>query len=169
MMYQTAEGQWDKEKIASEMQLGEVARPGKEQRARKLAGQILKKLKQGLPSIPPHQLMDFAPMIDEFQIVMTSDEMEKFSPQVQQGIEEYYSALAQMAQQQQQQAQELQQSQNIEAITNQAAQQAAAAVAADVAQLTQETVFEGLRQAQAQGQSVEQLIAQTEPNQQFQQ
>jgi len=167
MMYQTSEGQWDKEKIAAEGQFGEVARPGKEQRARKLAGQILGKLKTAQPPIPPNQLMDFAPMIDEFQIVIVSDEFPDFSPQVQQSIEEYYSALAQMGQEQQQQAAELQQNQNIEAITNQAAQQAAAAVAADVAQLTQDTVFEGLRQAQAQGQSIDSLIAQTEPQREF--
>jgi len=126
-------GRIDKEKIASDLEMGDVGREARESQYRKLGMSLVERLWQG-EEIPPHLPMPFWNMrviMDELESEMATTEFLSASPSIQQGFVAFWNKCRTFLIEASQRRQEGMQQQQIQGAVAQAAQQAAAKAAAE--------------------------------------
>jgi hypothetical protein len=126
-------GKIDKEKIASDLAMGDAGREDAETRYRKLAMALVEKLWVGEP-LPEHIPMPFwnlRVIMDELESEMATTEFLGASPQIQQGFAEFWNKCRQILVQASERRQEGANNAQIQGAVAQAAQQAAAKAAAE--------------------------------------
>ncbi len=154
-------GQADDGKMARDLQIGDKQRLERTAQYRKLATQIIKRLRKGQPAPQVAPFWDFPAMMDEVEAEMATMEfIEQTSPQTQQAFSEFWGQMQQMAQQQAEQMAQAQQSQEMEGIIAQTSQQAAAQAANAAVQMAVEQWQESMRQQAASGVDLNQMFGQ---------
>jgi hypothetical protein len=126
-------GRIDKEKIASDLEMGDVGREARESQYRKLGMSLVERLWQG-EEIPPHLPMPFwnlRVIMDELESEMATTEFLSASPSIQQGFVAFWNKCRTFLIEASQRRQEGMQQQQIQGAVAQAAQQAAAKAAAE--------------------------------------
>jgi hypothetical protein len=126
-------GRIDKEKIASDLQMGDVGREARESQYRKLALSLVERLWQG-EALPPHVPMPFwnlRVIMDELEASMATTEWLGASPAIQQGFVAFWNKCRTLLVEASQRRQDGMQQQQIQGAVAQAAQQAAAKAAAE--------------------------------------
>tara|TARA_R110000824_G_scaffold392316_1_gene590615 strand:+ start:3137 stop:5329 length:2193 start_codon:yes stop_codon:yes gene_type:complete len=126
-------GKIDKEKIASDLAMGDAGREDAETRYRKLAMALVEKLWVGEP-LPEHIPMPFwnlRVIMDELESEMATTEFLGASPQIQQGFAEFWNKCREILVQASERRQEGANNAQIQGAVAQAAQQAAAKAAAE--------------------------------------
>lgn len=139
-------GMFDKGKIAADLQMGDASRETREAKPRKLARDIIERLRKGMNAPMPRMFMDPIPMMDEFEDVMNDMDFLEASQQVQQNIEAYYQMLMQMAQQRAQQQQQAIMGQNEQAALAQGVQQAVARSSAEAFDISKDAIQTSLQE-----------------------
>ncbi len=127
----------DKSKIASDLQMGDFGREGREANARKFANQLIEKLWKAEPVPPVMMFWDHEPMLDELEAQMMTTEYLTSSPQVQQLFVDRWNQHSGFLQQKAQMQAQAQQGQAIQNAVAQATQQAAAMAASTAVHQTQ--------------------------------
>jgi hypothetical protein len=154
-------GQVDDSKMARDLQIGDHQREERTAQYRKLATQIIKRLRQSKPAPVVAPFWDFAVMMDELQAEMATMEfIEQTSPETQAGFTEFWGQLSQMAQEEAQRMAQAQQSQQMEGIIAQTSQQAAAQAANEAVGLAIEQWKASMQQQAAQGVDLNALFSQ---------
>jgi hypothetical protein len=125
-------GRMDKEKIASDLNMGDVGREDKESQYRKLAMHLVERLWQGeqLPEHIPMPFWNLKVIMDELESEMATTEWLSASPPIQQGFVQFWNKCRQYLVEASKQRQDGMQQQQIQGAVAQAAQQAAAKAAA---------------------------------------
>ena len=126
-------GRIDKEKIASDLEMGDVGREARESQYRKLGMSLVERLWQG-EEIPPHLPMPFwnlRVIMDELESEMATTEFLSASPSIQQGFVAFWNKCRTFLIEASQRRQDGMQQQQIQGAVAQAAQQAAAKAAAE--------------------------------------
>jgi len=137
-------GKLDKEKIASDLSMGDTSREDSDSQYRKLAMSLVERLWEG-QAIPEHIPMPFwnlRVVMDEFEAEMATTEFLSASTQIQQGFVEFWNRCRQIMVEASERRQEGAEQAQIAQVVAQAAQQTAAKVAADA-------VDEAMEQAKA--------------------
>ena len=126
-------GRIDKEKIASDLNMGDIGREDSESRYRKLAMHLVERLWQGeqLPEHIPMPFWNLKVIMDELESEMATTEWLSASPPIQQGFVQFWNKCRQFLVDSAKQRQEGMQDQQIQGAVAQAAQQAAAKAAAE--------------------------------------
>tara|TARA_R100001086_G_scaffold199110_1_gene115377 strand:- start:83 stop:2284 length:2202 start_codon:yes stop_codon:yes gene_type:complete len=126
-------GRIDKEKIASDLEMGDVGREARESQYRKLGMSLVERLWQG-EEILPHLPMPFwnlRVIMDESESEMATTEFLSASPSIQQGFVAFWNKCRTFLIEASQRRQDGMQQQQIQGAVAQAAQQAAAKAAAE--------------------------------------
>ena len=126
-------GKIDKEKIATDLDMGDVGREASESKYRKLAMSLVERLWEGTP-LPEHIPMPFwnlRVVMDEVESEMATMEFLSASPEIQQGFVGFWNKCREFLMQASQKREDGQQAQHVASATAQAAQQAAAKAAAE--------------------------------------
>lgn len=126
-------GRIDKEKIASDLAMGDAGREDAETRYRKLAMALVEKLWVGeqLPEHIPMPFWNLRVIMDELESEMATTEYLGASPQIQQGFAEFWNKCRQILVQASERRQQGANNAQIQGAVAQAAQQAAAKAAAE--------------------------------------
>jgi hypothetical protein len=126
-------GRIDKEKIASDLDMGDVGREDRESQYRKLAMSLVERLWQGqqLPDHLPMPFWNLRVIMDELESEMATTEWLSASPEIQQGFVQFWNKCRQYLLEASQRRQDGMQQQQIQGAVAQAAQQAAAKAAAE--------------------------------------
>ena len=126
-------GRIDKEKIASDLAMGDAGREDAETRYRKLAMALVEKLWVGeqLPEHIPMPFWNLRVIMDELESEMATTEYLGASPQIQQGFAEFWNKCRQILVQASARRQQGANNAQIQGAVAQAAQQAAAKAAAE--------------------------------------
>ena len=126
-------GRIDKEKIASDLAMGDAGREDAETRYRKLAMALVEKLWVGeqLPEHIPLPFWNLRVIMDELESEMATTEYLGASPQIQQGFAEFWNKCRQILVQASERRQQGANNAQIQGAVAQAAQQAAAKAAAE--------------------------------------
>jgi hypothetical protein len=126
-------GRIDKEKIASDLDMGDVGREARESQYRKLGMSLVERLWQG-ETLPPHLPMPFwnlRVIMDELESEMATTEFLSASLEIQKGFVEFWNTCRKLLVEASQRRQDGMQQQQIQGAVAQAAQQAAAKAAAE--------------------------------------
>ena len=125
-------GRIDKEKIASDLEMGDVGREAKESQYRKLGMSLVERLWQGqqLPEHLPMPFWNLRVIMDELEGEMATTEFLSASPEIQQNFVGFWNKCRQFLMEASQRRQDGAQQQQIQGAVAQAAQQAAAQAAA---------------------------------------
>jgi hypothetical protein len=125
-------GRIDKEKIASDLNMGDVGREDAESRYRKLSMHLVERLWQGeqLPEHIPMPFWNLRVIMDELESEMATTEWLSASPPIQQAFVEFWNKCRKFMVDSAKQRQEGMQQQQVQGAVAQAAQQAAAKAAA---------------------------------------
>jgi hypothetical protein len=126
-------GRIDKDKIASDLAMGDTGREDAETRYRKLAMSLVEKLWQGEP-LPDHLPMPFwnlKVVMDELESTMATTEYLGASPQIQKGFSDFWNKCRKILVEASERRQQGANQQQIQGAVAQAAQQAAAKAAAE--------------------------------------
>jgi hypothetical protein len=126
-------GRIDKEKIASDLDMGDVGREARESQYRKLGMSLVERLWQGqqLPDHIPMPFWNLRIIMDELESEMATTEWLSASPEIQQGFVAFWNKCRQFLVEASQRRQDGMQQQQIQGAVAQAAQQAAAKAAAE--------------------------------------
>ena len=126
-------GRIDKEKIASDLDMGDVGREARESQYRKLGMSLVERLWQGqqLPDHIPMPFWNLRVIMDELEAEMATTEWLSASPEIQQGFVAFWNKCRQFLVDASQRRQDGMQEQQIQGAVAQAAQQAAAKAAAE--------------------------------------
>jgi hypothetical protein len=126
-------GRIDKEKIASDLDMGDVGREARESQYRKLGMSLVERLWQGqtLPEHLPMPFWNLRVIMDELESEMATTEFLSASPEIQQGFVAFWNKCRQFLMEASQRRQDGMQQQQIQGAVAQAAQQAAAKAAAE--------------------------------------
>ena len=126
-------GRIDKEKIASDLDMGDVGREARESQYRKLGMSLVERLWQGqqLPDHIPMPFWNLRVIMDELESEMATTEWLSASPEIQQGFVAFWNKCRQFLVEASQRRQDGMQQQQIQGAVAQAAQQAAAKAAAE--------------------------------------
>ncbi len=122
-------GSLDKNKIASELEFGDVGRQDRAAHYRKLSRFIIEKLWDAQPAPQVMPFWDHRAMLDELEMEMSTSEFLSASPQVQQMFIQHYEAHRQIILQEAEQQNQAMQSGQIQNAVAMATQQAAAKAA----------------------------------------
>ena len=126
-------GRIDKDKIASDLAMGDTGREDAETRYRKLAMSLVEKLWQGEP-LPDHLPMPFwnlKVVMDELESTMATTEYLGASPQIQKGFSDFWNKCRKILVEASERRQQGANQEQIQGAVAQAAQQAAAKAAAE--------------------------------------
>ena len=126
-------GKVDKEKIASDLAMGDAGREDAESKYRKLAMHLVERLWQGQP-LPPQIPMPFwnlRVVMDELESEMATMEFLGASPEIQQGFVAFWNKCRALLMEASERRQQGAQDQQVQGAVAQAAQQAAAKAAAE--------------------------------------
>jgi hypothetical protein len=126
-------GKIDKEKIASDLSMGDTAREDSASQYRKLAMSLVERLWEG-QALPPHIPMPFwnlRVVMDEFEAEMATTEFLGASQEVQQGFVEFWNRCRQILVEASERRQQGADNAQVQGAVAQAAQQAAAKAAAE--------------------------------------
>ena len=126
-------GRIDKEKIASDLDMGDLGREARESQYRKLGMSLVERLWQGqqLPDHIPMPFWNLRIIMDELESEMATTEWLSASPEIQQGFVAFWNKCRQFLIEASQRRQDGMQQQQIQGAVAQAAQQAAAKAAAE--------------------------------------
>ena len=126
-------GRIDKEKIASDLDMGDVGREARESQYRKLGMSLVERLWQGqqLPDHIPMPFWNLRVIMDELEAEMATTEWLSASPEIQQSFVAFWNKCRQFLVDASQRRQDGMQEQQIQGAVAQAAQQAAAKAAAE--------------------------------------
>jgi hypothetical protein len=126
-------GRIDKEKIASDLDMGDLGREARESQYRKLGMSLVERLWQGqqLPEHLPMPFWNLRVIMDELESEMATTEWLSASPEIQQGFVAFWNKCRQFLVEASQRRQDGMQQQQIQGAVAQAAQQAAAKAAAE--------------------------------------
>ena len=125
-------GRLDKEKIAADLDMGDVGREDAESRYRKLTMHLVERLWQGeqLPEHIPMPFWNLRVVMDELEAEMATTEFLSASPPIQQGFVQFWNKCRQFVTEASKRREDGMQQQQIQSAVAQAAQQAAAKAAA---------------------------------------
>ena len=157
-------GRIDKEKIASDLQMGDVGREAKESQYRKLGMELVARLEQGQP-LPEHIPMPFWNLrliMDELESSMATTEFLSSSPEIQQGFEGFWNKCREILSEASEQRQAGMQEQQVQGAVAQAAQQAAAKAAAEAIDMAMDQMKASQQIAPQAPQALAQAMAQTQ-------
>tara|TARA_R110002020_G_scaffold391113_1_gene601505 strand:- start:1056 stop:3254 length:2199 start_codon:yes stop_codon:yes gene_type:complete len=126
-------GRIDKEKIASDLAMGDIGRENRESQYRKLAMSLVERLWQGqqLPEHIPMPFWNLRVIMDELESQMATTEFLSASPEIQQGFVQFWNKCREILVEASERRQEGANQQQIQGAVAQAAQQAAAKAAAE--------------------------------------
>jgi hypothetical protein len=126
-------GRIDKERIAADLNMGDVGREAKETKYRKLTMSLVERLWQGevLPEHIPMPFWNLRVVMDELESEMATTEFLSASPQIQQNFVGFWNKCRQYLVQASERRESGMQQQQIQGAVAQAAQQAAAKAAAE--------------------------------------
>ena len=157
-------GKIDKEKIASDLEMGDIGREAKESQYRKLGMSLVERLWEG-HQLPPHIPMPFwnlRVIMDELESEMATTEFLGASMEIQQGFVEFWNRCRKFLIEAGQRRQDGMQQQQIQGAVAQAAQQAAAKAAAEAIDMA----MEQMKASQEVGQQAPEALAQAMMQQQ---
>ena len=157
-------GRIDKEKIASDLQMGDVGREAKESQYRKLGMELVARLEQGQP-LPEHIPMPFwnlRVIMDELESSMATTEFLSSSPEIQQGFVGFWNKCREILSEASEQRQAGMQEQQVQGAVAQAAQQAAAKAAAEAIDMAMDQMKASQQIAPQAPQALAQAMAQTQ-------
>jgi hypothetical protein len=126
-------GRMDKEKIASDLSMGDIGREDAESQYRKLGMNLVERLWQG-ESLPEHIPMPFwnlRVIMDELEAEMANTEWLAASPEIQKGFVAFWNKCRKFLMEASERRQSGMQDQQVQSAVAQAAQQAAAKAAAE--------------------------------------
>ena len=126
-------GRIDKEKIASDLSMGDIGREAAESKYRKLGMSLVERLWQGqqLPDHIPMPFWNLRVIMDELEAEMATTEWLSASPEIQQGFVQFWNKCRQFLVEASDRRQDGMQQQQVQGAVAQAAQQAAAKAAAE--------------------------------------
>lgn len=126
-------GRIDKEKIASDLSMGDIGREAAESKYRKLGMSLVERLWQGqqLPDHIPMPFWNLRVIMDELESEMATTEWLSASPEIQQGFVQFWNKCRQFLVEASERRQDGMQQQQVQGAVAQAAQQAAAKAAAE--------------------------------------
>jgi hypothetical protein len=126
-------GRIDKEKIASDLSMGDVGREAAESQYRKLGMSLVERLWEGqqLPDHIPMPFWNLRVIMDELESEMATTEWLSASPEIQQGFVQFWNKCRQFLVEASERRQDGMQEQQVQGAVAQAAQQAAAKAAAE--------------------------------------
>jgi hypothetical protein len=126
-------GRIDKEKIASDLSMGDIGREAAESKYRKLGMSLVERLWQGqqLPDHIPMPFWNLRVIMDELESEMATTEWLSASPEIQQGFVQFWNKCRQFLVEASDRRQDGMQQQQVQGAVAQAAQQAAAKAAAE--------------------------------------
>jgi hypothetical protein len=157
-------GRIDKEKIASDLQMGDVGREAKESQYRKLGMELVARLQQGQP-LPEHIPMPFwnlRVIMDEVEASMATTEFLSSSPEIQQGFVGFWNKCREILSKASEQRQAGMQEQQVQGAVAQAAQQAAAKAAAEAIDMAMDQLKASQEIAPQAPQALAEAMAQTQ-------
>ena len=157
-------GRIDKEKIASDLQMGDVGREAKESQYRKLGMELVARLEQGQP-LPEHIPMPFwnlRVIMDELESSMATTEFLSSSPEIQQGFVGFWNKCREILSEASEQRQAGMQEQQVQGAVAQAAQQAAAKAAAEAIDMAMDQMKASQQIAPQAPQALAEAMAQTQ-------
>ena len=157
-------GRIDKEKIASDLQMGDVGREAKESQYRKLGMELVARLQQGQP-LPEHIPMPFwnlRVIMDEVEASMATTEFLSSSPEIQQGFVGFWNKCREILSEASEQRQAGMQEQQVQGAVAQAAQQAAAKAAAEAIDMAMDQLKASQEIAPQAPQALAEAMAQTQ-------
>jgi hypothetical protein len=157
-------GRIDKEKIASDLQMGDIGREAKESQYRKLGMELVARLEQGQP-LPEHIPMPFwnlRVIMDELESSMATTEFLSSSPEIQQGFVNFWNKCREILSEASEQRQAGMQEQQVQGAVAQAAQQAAAKAAAEAIDMAMDQMKASQQIAPQAPQALAQAMAQTQ-------
>jgi hypothetical protein len=157
-------GRIDKEKIASDLDMGDVGREARESQYRKLGMSLVERLWQGqqLPDHIPMPFWNLRVIMDELEAEMATTEWLSASPEIQQSFVAFWNKCRQFLVDASQRRQDGMQEQQIQGAVAQAAQQAAAKAAAEAI----DSAMEQMKASEQAAQQAPEVMAQALQDQQ---
>lgn len=153
-------GRLDKSKIASDLNMGDYGREGREAQSRKFAQQIIDKMWKAEPVPPVMQFWDHEPMLDELEsAMMTTEFLSASQPVVMMFQDRWQQHVNFLQQRAAQQEASMQNGMMRSALAN-ATQQVAAKTAAEVTDVALQQVHAGVQRSQQAPDPTEQIRAQ---------
>ena len=141
-------GRLDKSKIASDLDMGDYGREGREAQSRKFANQLIEKLWQGEQVPAVMMFWDHEPMLDELEAAMMTTEFLSASPPVQQLFQDRWQQHVTFLQQRAAAQEQSMQSGMMRSALANATQQVAAKTAAEVTDAALEQIRAGVGRSQ---------------------
>jgi hypothetical protein len=154
-------GRIDKEKIASDLSMGDVGREAAESKYRKLGMSLVERLWQGqqLPEHIPMPFWNLRVIMDELESEMATTEWLSASPEIQQGFVQFWNKCRQFLVEASDRRQDGAQQQQVQGAVAQAAQQAAAKAAAEAIDMAMDQMKESQKIAPQAPEALAQAMA----------
>jgi hypothetical protein len=154
-------GRIDKEKIASDLSMGDIGREATESKYRKLGMSLVERLWQGqqLPEHIPMPFWNLRVIMDELESEMATTEWLSASPEIQQGFVAFWNRCRKYLMEASERRQDGMQQQQIQGAVAQAAQQAAAKAAAEAIDMAMDQMKESQKIAPQAPQALAQAMA----------
>ena len=154
-------GRIDKEKIASDLSMGDVGREAAESKYRKLGMSLVERLWQGqqLPEHIPMPFWNLRVSMDELESEMATTEWLSASPEIQQGFVQFWNKCRQFLVEASDRRQDGAQQQQVQGAVAQAAQQAAAKAAAEAIDMAMDQMKESQKIAPQAPEALAQAMA----------
>ena len=160
-------GRIDKEKIASDLSMGDVGREAAESKYRKLGMSLVERLWQGqqLPKHIPMPFWNLRVIMDELESEMATTEWLSASPEIQQSFVAFWNKCRQFLVEASDRRQDGMQQQQIQGAVAQAAQQAAAKAAAEAIDMAMDQMKESQKIAPQAPEALAQAMSQQQQQQ----
>jgi hypothetical protein len=161
-------GRIDKEKIASDLSMGDIGREAAESKYRKLGMSLVERLWQGqkLPEHIPMPFWNLRVIMDEFESEMATTEWLSASPEIQQSFVAFWNKCRQFLVEASDRRQDGMQQQQIQGAVAQAAQQAAAKAAAEAIDMAMDQMKESQKIAPQAPEALAQAMSEQQQQQQ---
>tara|TARA_R110000824_G_scaffold27843_3_gene94090 strand:- start:1101 stop:3302 length:2202 start_codon:yes stop_codon:yes gene_type:complete len=160
-------GRIDKEKIASDLSMGDIGREAAESKYRKLGMSLVERLWQGqqLPDHIPMPFWNLRVIMDELESEMATTEWLSASPEIQQSFVAFWNKCRQFLVEASDRRQDGMQQQQIQGAVAQAAQQAAAKAAAEAIDMAMDQMKESQKIAPQAPEALAQAMSQQQQQQ----
>jgi hypothetical protein len=157
-------GKIDKEKIAADLDMGDMGREAAESKYRKLAMSLVERLWQGqqLPEHIPMPFWNLRVVMDELESEMASMEFLGASPEIQEGFVGFWNKCRQFLMEASERRSDGAQEQQVQSAVAQAAQQAAAKAAAEAVDMALDQVRASQQTSPQAPEALAQAMAQTQ-------
>jgi hypothetical protein len=161
-------GRIDKEKIASDLSMGDIGREAAESKYRKLGMSLVERLWQGqkLPEHIPMPFWNLRVIMDELESEMATTEWLSASPEIQQSFVAFWNKCRQFLVEASDRRQDGMQQQQIQGAVAQAAQQAAAKAAAEAIDMAMDQMKESQKIAPQAPEALAQAMSEQQQQQQ---